>query len=188
MNHDSHMHQQQEQQQQQINEIQAATSNLTNSPHAILTRSDSTSTVILEEEEETRTCHRNGIPTVPPPAWANLSFSLRSLLKTSGLFNNGKKNKKTRNNYLKYFPIGFESSDKLNELFASGNEFTLQRLLSEIGNNDANIDMNELIKLDSMKFLDSRTLSEFVSGKDEKFRNYKIFFVFYSYDPNHSIN
>ena len=57
-----------------------------------------------------------------------------------------------------------ESSDKLNELFASGNGFTLQRLLSEVGANDVNIDMNELMKYDSTKILDSRTLSEFVSG------------------------
>jgi hypothetical protein len=87
----NHMHQQQQQeqeQQQQINEIQNAHSNSANSPHAILTRSDSTSTVILEEEE-TLTCHRNGPTTHPPSLLAKLSAQLRSLLKTSGLFNKG---------------------------------------------------------------------------------------------------
>jgi hypothetical protein len=58
-----------------------------------------------------------------------------------------------------------ESSDKLNELFASGNGFALQKLLSEAGANDMNFDMNELMKFDSTKLLDSRTLSDFVSGK-----------------------
>jgi hypothetical protein len=62
----------------------------------------------------------------------------------------------------------------LNELFASGNEFTLQRLLSEANANDVNIDMNELMKFDSTKLLDSRTLSEFVSGQNEFFFPYRI--------------
>ena len=58
-----------------------------------------------------------------------------------------------------------ESSDKLNELFASGNGFTLTKLLSEVGATDFDLDMDELLKFDSTKKLDSRTLSEFVSGK-----------------------
>jgi hypothetical protein len=58
-----------------------------------------------------------------------------------------------------------DPSDKLNELFANGNEFTLHRLLSDIGVNDMNIDMNELVKFDPMKLLDTRSISEFVSGK-----------------------
>jgi len=72
-----------------------------------------------------------------------------------------------------------ESTDKLNELFANGNEFTLHRLLSDIGVNDMNIDMNDLVKFDPMKLLDTRSISEFVSGKkscslffSSKFRNY----------------
>ncbi|CAF1284733.1 unnamed protein product [Rotaria sordida] len=143
------MHQRQEQQhqEQQINETQHVHSNSANSPHAILTRSDSTTTVILEEEE-TRTCRRTGPPTLSSAAWASLSFQLRSFLKTSGLFNKD-----------------FESSEKLNELFANGNEFSLQKLLSEVGANDTNIDMNELIKFDSTKFPDSRTLSEFLRSE-----------------------
>jgi hypothetical protein len=144
------MHQQQEQQQQQqqqISEVHNSHSNLANSPPATLTRSDSTSTVILEEEE-TRTCRRNGAPIPPPSTWANLSATLRSLLKTSGLFNNN-----------------WESSDRLSELLATGDGFALQKLLSEAGNNDANIDMNELFKLDSMKFPDARTLSEFLRSE-----------------------
>ncbi len=88
MNHNSHMHQQ-EQQQQQTNEIQHAHLNSASSPHATLTRSDSTSTVILEEEEEIRTCRRNGPTTHPPSLLAKLSAQLASLLKTSGLFNKG---------------------------------------------------------------------------------------------------
>lgn len=58
-----------------------------------------------------------------------------------------------------------ESSDKLNELFADGTEFTLHRLLSDFGVNDLNIDMNDLVKFDPMKLLDTRSFSEFVSGK-----------------------
>lgn len=89
MNHDSHTQQQQQQQRTQINEIQHVHSNSVNSPPMTLTRSDSTSTVILEEEE-TRTCRRNGPTTTHPPSlMAKLSAQLRSLLKTSGLFNEG---------------------------------------------------------------------------------------------------
>jgi hypothetical protein len=58
-----------------------------------------------------------------------------------------------------------ESSDKLNELFTDGNEFTLHRLLSDFGGNDMNIDMNELVKFDPTKLLDTRCITEFVSGK-----------------------
>ncbi len=58
-----------------------------------------------------------------------------------------------------------ESSDKLNELFANGTEFTLHRLLSDIGVNDMNIDMNDLVKFDPMKLLDPKNFSEFVSRK-----------------------
>jgi len=52
-----------------------------------------------------------------------------------------------------------ESSDKLNELFANGTEFTLHRLLSDIGVNDMNIDMNDLVKFDPMKLLDPKGFS-----------------------------
>lgn len=55
-----------------------------------------------------------------------------------------------------------ESSDKLNELFADGTEFTLHRLLSDFGVNDLNIDMNDLVKFDPMKLLDTRSFSEFL--------------------------
>jgi hypothetical protein len=58
-----------------------------------------------------------------------------------------------------------EPSDQLNELYANGNEFTLHRLLSDIVANDLNIDMNDLVKFDPIKLLDTRSLSEFVSGK-----------------------
>ncbi|CAF0828173.1 unnamed protein product [Adineta ricciae] len=53
-----------------------------------------------------------------------------------------------------------ESSDKLNEFFANGTEFTLHRLLSDIGCNDTNIDMNDLVKFDPMKLLDARSFNE----------------------------
>jgi hypothetical protein len=53
----------------------------------------------------------------------------------------------------------------LNEFFASDKGFALQRLLSEANANDVNLELNELLKFDSTKLLDSRTLSEFVSGK-----------------------
>lgn len=56
-----------------------------------------------------------------------------------------------------------DSFDKLNDLFASDDGCTLQRFLSEIGANDVNFDMNDLLKLDSGKGFDCRTLSEFVS-------------------------
>jgi hypothetical protein len=88
MNHNTHMQEQQQQQQQQINEIQHVHSNSANSPHTTLTRSDSTSTVILEEEE-TLSCRRKGPITYPPSLMAQLSAQLRSLLKTSGQFNKG---------------------------------------------------------------------------------------------------
>ena len=62
-----------------------------------------------------------------------------------------------------------ESSDKLNELFADGNEFTLHRLLSDFGTNDLNIDMTDLAKFDPMKLFDVRSLSEYVSSKNDWF-------------------
>lgn len=62
-----------------------------------------------------------------------------------------------------------ESSDKLNELFADGNEFTLHRLLSDFGANDLNIDMTDLAKFDPMKLFDVRSLSEYVSNKNDWF-------------------
>lgn len=55
-----------------------------------------------------------------------------------------------------------ESSDQLDELFADGTEFTLHRLLSDFPVNDTNIYMNDLVKLDPMKFLDNRSISEFL--------------------------
>jgi hypothetical protein len=67
-----------------------------------------------------------------------------------------------------------ESTDKLNEFFASENGFALQRLLSEVNANDMNIDFNDLFKSDSTKLLDSRTLSEFVSGKKNFIFSYRI--------------
>jgi hypothetical protein len=69
-----------DQQQQQINQ---AHSNWVNSPHVILTRSDSTSTVILNEAMHVDQIH------LPASLLVNRSVSLRSLLKTSGLFNKG---------------------------------------------------------------------------------------------------
>ena len=71
------------------------------------------------------------------------------------------------------FLIDLEPSDKLNELFANDNEFTLHRLLSDVAVSDTNIDMNEIVKFDPVKLLDTRSISEFVSGK--KF----LFFVLY---------
>jgi len=164
MNHNSHSQEvadQQQQQQQQItrarsspnlepfNQVSLSTnSNLDMPTSTTLTRSDSTSTVILEEEEKrTPLQRRKDLLTLPPSAWANISLSLRSLLKTSGLFNEKS-----------------DSFDKLNDLFASGNQFTLQRLLSEMGN-EIPLDMNDLIKLDSVKMLDSRTLSDFIRSE-----------------------
>lgn len=80
------------------------------------------------------------------------------------------------------FRIGFELSGKLSDLFADGNGSTLQRLLSEANVNDNNLDFSDLFKLDSNKQLDSRTLSEFVSGEipKDKFRHYigNILFLF----------
>ncbi|CAF3347521.1 unnamed protein product [Rotaria socialis] len=152
MNHKSHMHQrqeqkqQQQQQQQQINEIQHTHSNSPNSPHATLARSDSTSTVILEEQE-TPICRRNGPPTLSPSMLRSLSIRLRSLLKTSGQFNKD-----------------LESSDMLNELFAGGNEISLRQLLSDFSATDT-FDADELMKLDSTKLLESRTLSEFLRSE-----------------------
>jgi len=163
MNHNSHSQEvaDQQQQQQQItrarsspnlepfNQVSLSTnSNLDMPTSTTLTRSDSTSTVILEEEEKrTPLQRRKDLLTLPPSAWANISLSLRSLLKTSGLFNEKS-----------------DSFDKLNDLFASGNQFTLQRLLSEMGN-EIPLDMNDLIKLDSVKMLDSRTLSDFIRSE-----------------------
>jgi hypothetical protein len=93
-----------------------------------------------------------------------------------------------------------ESSDKLNELFADGNQFTLHRLLSDIGINDMNIDMTDLVKFDPMKLLDVRIMSKFLSGKKLVFfllSNYEITIerektlslplFFYSYHVIHSI-
>ena len=71
-----------------------------------------------------------------------------------------------------------ESSDKLNELFTDGNEFTLHRLLSDCGGNDMNIDMNELVKFDPTKLLDTRCISEFVSG----IKNLFFFFPFCKFE------
>lgn len=59
--------------------------------------------------------------------------------------------------------LDMESSDQLDELFADGTEFTLHRLLSDFPVNDTNIDMNDLVKLDPMKFFDNRSISELVS-------------------------
>ncbi len=72
---------------------------------------------------------------------------------------------KEKKNHLLFSPIDLETSDKLNEFFASENGFALQRLLSEVNPNDVNIELNDLFKFDSTKILESRTLSEFVSGK-----------------------
>ncbi|CAF3628112.1 unnamed protein product [Adineta steineri] len=55
-----------------------------------------------------------------------------------------------------------ESSDKLNELFADGSEFTLHRLLSDFGVNDLNIDMNDLVKFDPVKLLDAKSFGDFL--------------------------
>jgi hypothetical protein len=122
----------QQQHQMELNSI--------NSSHVILNRLNSTSTMILDEA-------MLGEQIQLPTRSVNRSVSLRSLLKTSGLFNKD-----------------LESSDKLNELFANGTEFTLHRLLSDFGVNDINIDMNDLVKFDPMKLLDAKSVSEFLQG------------------------
>ncbi len=73
--------------------------------------------------------------------------------------------------------IDLETSDKLDEFFASGNGFALQKLLSEANVNDPTLDLDQLLKSDSL--LGSKTLSEFVSGKKFplEFRNN----LFYSF-------
>ncbi|CAF2174045.1 unnamed protein product [Rotaria magnacalcarata] len=113
-------------------------SNLIKSPLATLTRSNSTSTVTLDEE-----AMHGGPMHVPLTLSANCHIPLRSVLKTSGLFNKD-----------------VESSDKLDEFFANGNEFTLHRLLSDISSADLNIDMSEIAKFDPMKLFEARSLSE----------------------------
>ncbi|CAF3337766.1 unnamed protein product [Rotaria socialis] len=115
-------------------------SNLIKPPLATLTRLNSTSasTVILDEE-----MMHDGPMHVPLTLSANCHIPLRSVLKTSGLFNKDA-----------------ESSDKLDEFFANGNEFTLHRLLSDINSADLNIDMNEIAKFDPMKLFETRSLSE----------------------------
>lgn len=77
-NYSTHMEQQQQQQ-----STRQTHSNLVKSPHLILTQSNSTSTVILGEEIRGEQTH------LQPPLLLNRSVSLRSLLKTSGLFNKG---------------------------------------------------------------------------------------------------
>lgn len=114
-------------------------SNLVKTVDLTLNRSNSTSTVISEQEIRGEHIHP------PATSWLNRSLSLRSLLKTSGLFNKD-----------------MESSDKLNELFTDGNEFTLHRLLSDMPVNDLNIDMNDLVRFDPMKILENRSISEFL--------------------------
>lgn len=147
MNHGSHTQQQQQtDQQQQINETQIARSNSVNLSHATLTRSDSTSTVILEEDE-TRTCHRNGTEPLPPTLLASLSAQLHLALKTGGRFSNN-----------------MENSDKWKELLASGNSFTLQRLLSEIDPKDLNLNPDDLLKFDSFK-LDTQALNDLMRSE-----------------------
>ena len=95
-----------------------------------------------------------------------------------------------------------ESSDKLNEFFADGNQFTLHRLLSDIGINDMNIDMTDLVKFDPMKLLDVRISNESFSGKKllffsflplsyeittEREKTLSLPLFFYSYNMIHSI-
>ncbi|CAF0754907.1 unnamed protein product [Rotaria sp. Silwood1] len=82
---------------------------------------------------------------LPVSLSTNLNTPLRSVLKTSGLFNKD-----------------WESSDQLNELCANSNEFTLHRLLSDINANDLNFDMNDIAKFDPMKLFDTRSLSEYL--------------------------
>lgn len=136
------------QEQEPFNQVPSSiSSNLVAPTTMTLTRSDSSSTVILEEEEKRIPPRRRDLHTLPPSVLANLNLSLRSLLKTSGLFNEKS-----------------GSFDKLNDLFASGNEFTLQRLLSDVGN-ELPLDINDLLKFDSVKMLDSRTLSDFIRSE-----------------------
>lgn len=148
MNHGSLTQQQQieQQQQQQINETQIAQLNLVNSNRVTLTRSDSTSTVILEEDE-TRTCHRNGTTPYPPALLASLSAQLHLAMKTSGRFNND-----------------MENSDKWKEVFASENSFALQRLLSEYASKDFNFNTDGLMNFDSFK-LDTQTLNDLMRSE-----------------------
>lgn len=91
-----------------------------------------------------------------------------------------------------------EKSDKWKELFASGDSFALQRLLSELDPKDLNLTNDELLKLDSFKF-DAQAINDLVSENKNnifyfgKFRNYNvitiiiIYFVFRC-DLNLSIN
>ena len=150
------------QDQVQFSQVPSSTTSSLDTPTTMtLTRSDSASTVILEEEEKRVPPRRKDPRSLPPSVLANLNLSLRSLLKTSGLFNESKKSLDIRR-ISSSFPIESGSFDKLNDLFASGNEFTLQRLLSDVGN-ELPLDINDLLKFDSVKMLDSRTLSDFVS-------------------------
>lgn len=134
-NYSIHMDQQDQIQQQ----LKATNSNLIKSSQLNSIHSNSTSTLILDEEPH---C---GQMDLPASLSTNPDTPLRSVLKISGLFNKD-----------------WESSDKLNELFANDNEFTLHRLLSDISGNDLNIDMNEIVKFDPIKLLDTRSLSDFL--------------------------
>ena len=167
VNHNNHTRLRE--QQQQINEIQDSHLNSNNLPQAILTRSDSTATVILEEEEAEIGTHRRDLSSILPPALlSHLSTRLRSLLKTSGQFSKGLKFIRIRSFIhlcLHFFNeiTDSESFEKFNELFADGNELNIQRLLSEINSDDVNMDISELTRSDSNKLLDFQTLTEFVS-------------------------
>ncbi|CAF0892427.1 unnamed protein product [Rotaria sordida] len=147
------------QQQQMKQHIQQIHLNLIKSSQMILNRSNSSSTVILDEAIYGDQIHP------PVPLSANLSTPLRSALKTSGLFNKGNSFIKIKQRHNEFFfsnSIDWESSDALNELSANGNQFTLHRLLSDIGVNDLNFDMNEMAKFDPMKFFDVKNISEFL--------------------------
>lgn len=74
------IHMEHQQQQQPIRQIHLSS---VRAPHLILTPSNSTSTVTLDQEIRGEQTH------LQPPLFLNRSVSLRSLLQTSGLFNKG---------------------------------------------------------------------------------------------------
>lgn len=107
-----------------------------------LSRSDSTSTVILEEPETQSTCH-HVLNTLTPSRLASLSFLLRSMQKTSGQFSGN-----------------LDLPEKVNEQLSEDDFLFLQDIFNQIGSSDFKFDGDEVARLESCKDLDSRTLSE----------------------------
>jgi hypothetical protein len=156
-----------DQKQQQMNqEIPSLQSNSNRSPRMTLARLDSESMQMSNDDIHADQTHP--VTTV----WSNQSTSLRSLLKTSGLFNEGElvvfsSSVKTNIPHFSTF-AGLESCGKLNDLFETGNEFTLHRLLSDIGFDDIDIDMHDIVKFDPVKLLDGRSFNECVSTRKHR--------------------